>query len=107
MLFAWSVLATAIASEIAATLSLKAAGNGSVPAIAIVVVGYAASVGLLMLALKRIDVSIAYAAWAGTGTAVVALLGMTLLGESASGLKVASVALVIAGVVGLNLGGAH
>ena len=107
MLLAWFYLAAAIASEIAATLSLKQAGNGSIPAIAVSVAGYVASLGLLMLVLKRMDVSLAYAVWAGVGTAVVAAIGMTALGEPTNALKVASIGLVILGVVGLNISGAH
>ncbi len=49
----------------------------------------------------------AYAIWAGVGTALIAAIGMVFLGESASALKVLGVLLVIAGVVVLNLGGAH
>src|SRR3954449_6763931 len=101
MFFAWTALAAAIASEIIATLSLKPAGQGSVPAIAVVVVGYVASFGLMLLVLKRIEVSIAYAVWAGAGTALIALISMAFLGESADVLKMASIALVIIGVVGL------
>jgi small multidrug resistance pump len=107
MLLAWLALAAAIASEIVGTLSLKPAGHGSVPAIALVVVGYAASFLLMLVVLRRIEVSVAYAIWAGAGTAVIALVGMTFLGEPADVMKVASIALVIIGVVGLNMSGAH
>jgi small multidrug resistance pump len=107
MLVAWTALAAAIASEIVGTLSLKPAGHGSLPAIALVVVGYAASFALMLVVLRRIEVSLAYAVWAGVGTAVIALIGMTFLGESADAVRIASIALVIAGVVGLNLSGAH
>jgi small multidrug resistance pump len=107
MVLAWLALAAAIASEIAATLSLKAASHGAVPAIALVIVGYSTSFLLMLVVLRRIDVSVAYAIWAGAGTAVVALFGMTFLGEPADVLKVASIGLVIIGVVGLNVSGAH
>jgi small multidrug resistance pump len=43
--------------------------------------------------------------WAGVGTAAVAIIGMTLLDEPAGLLKIASIALIIVGVVGLNLSG--
>jgi small multidrug resistance pump len=107
MLLAWLALAAAIASEIVGTLALKSASGGSVPAVGLVVVGYATSFALMFVVLRRIDVSIAYAVWAGAGTAVIALVGMVSLGEPMTAIKVASIALVIAGVVGLNLGGAH
>jgi small multidrug resistance pump len=107
MFVAWIALAAAIASEIAATLSLKPAGHGSLPAVALVVVGYVASFALMLVVLRRMEVSVAYAIWAGAGTAVIAVIGMTFLGEGADAVKLASIALVIAGVVGLNLGGAY
>jgi small multidrug resistance pump len=107
MFVAWVSLTAAIASEIVGTLSLKPAGHGSLPALALVILGYAASFILMLVALKRMEVSMAYAIWSGVGTAVIALIGVAFLGESASAVKMASIALVIAGVVGLNLGGAH
>jgi small multidrug resistance pump len=107
MFVAWIALAAAIASEVVATLSLKTAGDGSVPAITVVVAGYVASFLLLIVVLRRIEVSIAYAVWAGVGTAAIALIGIAFLGEHADVMKVASIALVIIGVVGLNLSGAH
>src|SRR3954471_17181069 len=61
MFVAWIALAAAIASEIAATLSLKPAGHGSLAAIALVVVGYVASFALMLVVLRRMEVSVAYA----------------------------------------------
>ena len=107
MFVAWTALIAAITSEVLATLALKPAGDGSVPAIAGVVVGYAASFALMPLVLRKMEVSVAYAIWAGAGTALIALLGATFLGESTDVVKLASIALVIIGVVGLNLSGAH
>lgn len=104
---AWLYLVVAILSEVAGTLALKAAGQGRPGAIAVVVVGYLASFGLLALVLKRIEISTAYAVWAGAGTALIALIGISVLGEPASVLKLASIALIVVGVVGLNLSGAH
>jgi small multidrug resistance pump len=45
--------------------------------------------------------------WAGAGTALVALFGVTMLGEPATAVKLASIGLIIVGVVGLNLVGGH
>jgi small multidrug resistance pump len=52
-------------------------------------------------------VSTAYAIWAGLGTAAVAVIGAVWLGESLNPLKVAALGMIIAGVVILNLQGAH
>jgi len=66
-----------------------------------------ASFGLLTLALKHLEVAPAYAAWTGIGAAGTVLVGMIWLGEAASVVKLVSIALVLAGVVGLQLTGAH
>jgi quaternary ammonium compound-resistance protein SugE len=72
-------------------------------------VGFAAcaliSFGLLNLALGRLEVGPAYALWTGIGAAGTALIGIIALGESSSVLKLASIGLILAGVVGLNLSG--
>jgi small multidrug resistance pump len=73
----------------------------------LVIVTFAASLWLTALALKQLEISLAYAVWAGVGTAAVAVIGMAALGESVNALKLASIALVIGGVVGLNLSGAN
>jgi len=102
------MLAFAIASEVAATIALRYSHGFSVLApSAIVVVGYATSFVLLSLVLKELSVGTTYAIWAGAGTAVIAVVGIVALGEPATALKLASIALIIAGVVGLNLSGAH
>lgn len=64
------------------------------------------SFGLLTLALRQLDVGPAYAVWTGLGAAGTVLVGMAWLNESVSALKLVSVVLVIAGVVGLQLSGA-
>jgi len=69
---------------------------------------YTLSLGMLTLALKRIDVSVAYAVWSGVGTALIATIGVLWFKEPATAFKLISIALIIVGVVGLNLsGGAH
>jgi multidrug transporter EmrE-like cation transporter len=103
----WTYLSLAIASEVAATLALRSAGRGHAAAVAVVVIGYLLSFVLLVQVLKRIDISIAYAVWAGVGTAVIGLVGIAVFGEPAGTLKLLSLGLIIVGVVGLNLSGAH
>jgi quaternary ammonium compound-resistance protein SugE len=65
------------------------------------------SFGLLSMALKRLEVGPAYAVWTGIGAAGTAVVGMIVLSESVSTLKIVSIGLVLAGVVGLNLAGVH
>lgn len=57
----------------------------------------------LAKALERIEVGVAYAVWAASGTFLIALIGIVAFGERATPLKLASLALVIAGVIGLNV----
>ncbi|MEV7378631.1 DMT family transporter [Streptomyces lydicus] len=64
-----------------------------------------ASFGLLTLALRKLDVGPAYAVWTGLGAAGTAVYGMVFLGDVVSTLKILSITLVIAGVVGLQLSG--
>ncbi len=62
-----------------------------------------ASIALLSTALRDLPVGPAYAVWTGIGAAGTALVGILVLGESASTLKLLSIVLVVAGVVGLQL----
>lgn len=63
------------------------------------------SFGLLTVALRKLDVGPAYAVWTGIGAAGAATVGMIFLGDVVSALKLVSIALILAGVVGLNLSG--
>ena len=98
------LLSFAISSEVAATLALKASDGFSRPLPAvIVVVGYAVSFWLLALVLKHLSVGTTYAVWSAVGTAAIALIGIVAYGEAANVLKIASLALIVVGVVGLNV----
>jgi quaternary ammonium compound-resistance protein SugE len=72
-------------------------------------IGFAAcalvSFGLLSVAVDRLEVGPAYAVWTGIGAAGTAAVGILALNESVSVLKLVSIGLVLAGVVGLNLSG--
>ena len=63
----------------------------------------AVSLGLLGLALKSRPVGTAYAVWTGIGTVGTAILGIVLLGEPATALRLACIGLIVAGIVGLKL----
>ena len=65
---------------------------------------YAASFVALTFAIKKIDISVAYAIWSGVGTALIALVGILYFKEAATMLKFASIFLIIAGVAGLRIG---
>ena len=105
---AWTYLGAAIASEVVGTVFLRYTDGFTRPALSIlVIVTYAGSLWLTALALRELEISLAYAVWAGVGTAAVAVIGIAVLGESVNALKLASIVLVIGGVVGLNLSGAN
>lgn len=102
-------LGLAIVLEVAGTLCLKASNSFTNlrPSIGVVVF-YAFSFVALALALKKIDVSVAYAVWSGVGMALISVAGVFLFRETMTFWKVASIALIIIGVVGLRLSsGSH
>lgn len=106
--YAYGLLAAAIAAEVAGTTAMKYSEGFTRlwPSIG-TVVGYLIAFTLLAQTLKTLSVGSAYAIWAGVGTAAVALIGILFLGESSGLAKITGIALIVAGVVVLNLGGAH
>ncbi|KPC81758.1 MULTISPECIES: DMT family transporter [Streptomyces] len=104
----YALLAAAIAAEVAGTTAMKySEGFTRLWPSVVTVVGYVLAFALLAQTLKTLSVGTAYAIWAGAGTAAVAAIGILWMGEPAGLAKLAGIALVIAGVVVLNLGGAH
>ena len=100
----WLMLGAAIACEIVGTTMMKLSESLTrwiwiPPMLAF----YLIALLCLALALRSIEVGIAYAVWAGVGTLLIALIGVLFFKESVSVIKVVSIALVIVGVVGLNL----
>jgi small multidrug resistance pump len=65
------------------------------------------AIWLLTLVVRDIPVSVAYAVWAGLGTAGIAVVGYLWLGESLDLVKVTAIAMIVVGVMVLNLHGAH
>ncbi|WP_433724719.1 DMT family transporter [Nocardia sp. CA-129566] len=103
------LLALAIASEITATVSLKVSEGFTklVPSI-IVVIGYGSAFFFLSQALKRgMPVGVAYGIWSAVGVAAIAVIGVLFLDERLSLIQVGGIALVIVGVLALELGGAQ
>jgi small multidrug resistance pump len=102
-------LAAAIVGEIAATVSLKLSEGFSKPwPSAVVVVGYVIAFTALSRALKLgMPVGVAYAVWSAIGVAAVAVIGWKFLGETLNPTMVIGLALIIGGVVTLELGRTH
>jgi quaternary ammonium compound-resistance protein SugE len=61
------------------------------------------SMGLLGVAAKDLPIGTAYAVWTGIGAVGAAILGIVLFAEPATALRIASIALIVAGVIGLKL----
>lgn len=101
----WILLAAAILLEVAGTTSLKLSDGFSrlIPSV-LIFVFYGLSFVALTFAIKRIDISIAYAVWSGVGTALVAMIGIFYFREPATLLKLVSLGFIIIGVVGLHFG---
>jgi small multidrug resistance pump len=105
----WLFLAGAIITEVIATTALKLSEGFTrlVPSI-VVVVGYLAAFGMLSQALTRgMGIGVAYGVWAAVGVALVAVVGATFFGEGMTLVQVGGIALVIAGVLAIELGAAH
>lgn len=66
-------------------------------------VAFLVSLGLLSWAMRDLPVGTAYAVWVGIGAVGTAVIGMTVLGEPASLVRVLSLGLIVAGIVGLKL----
>lgn len=103
------ILLGAIFAEVGATSLLKSTeGFTRLWPTLICLAGYAASFALLALSISRgMRTDVAYALWSAIGTAAIVLIAVLFLGSPISAAKVAGVALIIAGVVTLQLAGAH
>ena len=106
MLLTGVLLAIAIAVEVAATAALPRAAGFTAPGWSLAVcAGYALSIWLLSVVVREMPVSVAYAVWAGGGTALVAVVGATWLGERLDAVSVSALTMIIVGVVVLNAHG--
>jgi len=102
----WILLIGAICMEVLGTTCMKLSEGFTrwVPSV-LIFVFYTLAFILMTFAIKKLDLSLTYAIWSGVGTFLIALIGLFWFKEPFTILKAVSMALVIAGVVGLNLGG--
>ena len=101
---AWLLLIVAGLCEIVWAIGLKyAEGFTRFWPSLVTVVAMLVSIVLLGFAMKSLPVGTSYAVWVGVGAVGTAILGIVLLGESASPGRLASLALIVAGIVGLKL----
>ena len=100
---AWFILLVAGLLEVAWAIGLKYTEGFTKPLPTVLtVLAMGASVGLLGLALRTLPVGTAYAVWTGIGAVGTAILGMVLFGEAATAMRLACIALIVAGIVGLK-----
>ncbi len=100
---AWFFLAGAILFEVAGTTCMKLSRGFTefVPSVMIFVF-YACAFALNTVATKTIELSVAYAIWSGVGTALTAAIGILYFKEPATAMKMASLGLIVIGVIGLH-----
>jgi quaternary ammonium compound-resistance protein SugE len=100
----WLILVLAGLFEIGWAVGLKyTAGFTRLWPTVFTVLSLLISFGLLGLALKSLPLGTGYAVWVGVGAVGTALVGMLVLGESANAGRLLSLALIVAGIVGLKL----
>ncbi|ERF81246.1 quaternary ammonium compound efflux SMR transporter SugE [Bradyrhizobium viridifuturi] len=101
---AWAILFTAGLLEIGWAIGLKYTEGFSrlVPSV-LTLAAMAGSILLLGIALKTLPIGTAYAVWTGIGAVGTAALGIILLGEPATAMRLASIGLIVSGIVGLKL----
>jgi len=94
----------AILMEVCGTTSMKLSAGFTrlIPSV-LIFIFYGLAFTMLTLALKKLDVSIAYAVWSGLGTAVIAIIGFVVFREPITLVKVISLTLIILGVIGLRI----
>jgi small multidrug resistance pump len=100
---AWLILAASVAAESLGTaaLNLSAGFTRLLPSV-LTVTCYVAAVFLMAVATNRIEMGLAYAAWAGSSAVLTAVIGFVWFGESLSLVKAIGLITAISGVVLLN-----
>ncbi|GMV11610.1 MAG TPA: quaternary ammonium compound efflux SMR transporter SugE [Gemmatimonadaceae bacterium] len=100
----WIVLVTAGLFEIGWAVGLKYTEGFTRPLPTLATMGsMIVSLGLLGIAMKSLPLGTAYAVWVGVGAVGTAALGIVLFGEPANAMRVVSLGLIVAGIIGLKL----
>ena len=100
----WIILLIAGLLEVVWAVGLKYTHGFSRPTPSIITIAaMIVSMALLAWAMKTLPVGTAYAVWTGIGAVGAAITGILLLGESANPMRLASLALIVVGIIGLKL----
>jgi quaternary ammonium compound-resistance protein SugE len=101
---AWTILFVAGLMEVGWAIGLKyTEGFSRLAPSGLTLACMLASIVLLGLAVKTLPIGTAYAVWTGIGAVGTAILGIILFGDPATGLRLACIGLIVAGIVGLKL----
>ena len=104
----WLFLIAAIAFEVIATLSLRVAAKGRSAFYAVTALGYLIAFSFLTLALNEgMGLGVAYGIWAASGVALTAIASKALFEEPLTPLMMGGIALIISGVLLVELGASH
>jgi small multidrug resistance pump len=103
---AWLLLAAAILLEVGGTTCMKLSDGlqRAAPTLLMFVL-YAGAFALNTFVVRTLELSVTYAVWSGVGTALTALIGIVYFREPATAVKLASLGLIVIGVIGLHTAG--
>lgn len=102
----WLLLGLAICAEVVATQALKASDGFTRPVwIAVVIAGFAVAFVSMAQVVRRMDVGLAYAMWAGGGIALVTIVAWALFGQRPPAVALGGVGVIIAGAAMICLAG--
>ena len=100
----WIYLFLAITFEVSGTTFMKLSnGFSNVKFAVVMIICYILSLSMLTLALKKLQIGIAYAIWSGVGIVLLSIIGVVFFNESMNLPKVICISFILAGTVGLNL----
>lgn len=100
---AWALLSLAIVFEICGTVCMRLSDGFSRPTPSVLIfVFYALSFALNTVVVRVLGLSVVYAVWSGVGTVITAAIGVWYFKEPATALKLASIGLVVIGVMGVH-----
>jgi len=100
---AWLLLGVAILCEIGGAIGLRFSAGFTVLVPTLLALGaFCVALFLVSRVMRQLPVSIAYPVWAGGGTAGVALIGIFVLGEQLTAIRIAGIVLILIGVVLVN-----
>lgn len=100
----WAYLIAATLLDVIATIAMKQSeGFSKIMPTIIAVITFAMSICALALALQKLDITPVYLIWVGLGSAIITVVGVMVYHETISFLKIASIILIVAGVIGISV----